>query len=146
MYTQILVATDGTEIATKAVRQAGELAKAFGARLTIVTVTEQAPTFAAPELGWSVPASVYDDIREGNVVASRKLLEAALAEAGVPAETVHVENQLPYEGILGTASRIGADLIVMGSHGHRGLQRLLLGSQASKVLSLAEVPVLVVKG
>lgn len=145
MYSRILVATDGTDMGGSAVAQAGGLARALGATLTIVTVTEQAPTFATPEIGWSVPASVFDDIRRANVEQSRKVLDDAVARAGVRAETVHVENQQPFQGILDTAQSVDADLIVMGSHGHRGIQRLILGSQAAKVLSLATVPVLVVR-
>lgn len=145
MYTSILAATDGTDIAAKAAQHAAYLARTLGAKLTFVTVTEKAPTFAAPEIGWSLPASVFDDIRRANIETSRKILEAAMKASGLAAETIHVENQAPFEGILVAAHTTGADLIVLGSHGHRGLERLILGSQAQKVLSLAKVPVLVVK-
>lgn len=146
MYSQILVATDGSETAIKAVTQAGTLAKAVGSKLTIVTVTEQAPTFAGPEIGWSLPPSIYDDIRRSNVEESRKVLAAAVALAGYPAATIHVENRAPYQGILDTAHSIGAELIIVGSHGRRGIERLILGSEAAKVLSLADMSVLVVRG
>lgn len=145
MFKSILVATDGTDIAAKAVDHAAFLARTLGAKLTIVTVTEQAPTFATAELGWSVPATVFEDIRKANFEASRKILDRAAKAAGMPAETRHVENQSPFQGILLAADGAVADLIVVGSHGHRGLERLILGSQAQKVLSLATVPVLVVK-
>lgn len=145
MYNHIIAATDGTDVAAKAVEHAANLARKLGARLTLVTVTEQAPTFAAPEIGWSVPQSVFDDIRRANADKSRAILEAAVKATGLAAGTVHVEEQAPFQGILDAAEKVGADLIVVGSHGHRGLERLILGSQAAKVLSLAKVPVLVIK-
>lgn len=145
MYQNVIAATDGTEVATKAVEHAAYLARTLGARLTLVTVTEQAPSFAAPEIGWSVPRSVFDDIRKANRDKSRAILDAASKASGLAAGTMHVEDQAPFQGILDAADKAGADLIVVGSHGHRGLERLILGSQAAKVLSLAKVPVLVVK-
>jgi len=145
VYKQILVATDGSDLATKAVSQAGELASRLGAELTIVTVTEQLPTFASSELGWSVPDTVFDDIRKANAQRSRNIMAQARDAARVPCKGVHVEDTSPYQGIIDTADAYGADLIVVGSRGHRGLDQLLLGSQASKVLSLAKVPVLVVR-
>ncbi|HEV7293199.1 MAG TPA: universal stress protein [Devosia sp.] len=145
MYRNILVAADGSELSTRAVTHAGGLTRTVGSKLVIVNVTEQAPTFASAEIGWSVPASVYDDIRKANVDKSRAILKAAVRASGVSAEMLHIEEQRPFQGILEAAERTGADLIVMGSHGHRGLERLILGSQASKVLSLSAVPVLIIK-
>ena len=139
MYSAILVATDGTELAQKAVRQAGELAQLMGARLILVTVTEQVPAIN------TLSPSVFDDIRTARVAENRAILAAAAGAVAVKAETIHVENREPFEGILDAARQSGADLIVMGSHGRRGFERLLLGSQASKVLSLAQVAVLIVK-
>lgn len=145
MYRSILVATDGSAVATSAVAQAGTLARSLGAKLTIVTVTPQAPAFDAAEIGWSVPRSVFDEIRRANVEKSNAVLRAAAAASGVDAETVAIEDERPYQGILDTATRVEADLIVLGSHGNRGLDRLILGSQAQKVLNLATVTVMIVK-
>jgi nucleotide-binding universal stress UspA family protein len=145
LYTSILAATDGTDIAARAAEHAAFLARTLGARLTFVTVTDRPPTFAAPEIGWSVSPSVYEDIRKANAQTSRKILDAAVKASGLAADGLHIEDQAPFEGILVAAETTHADLIVIGSHGHRGLERLILGSQAQKVLSLAKVPVLVVK-
>lgn len=145
MYERVLVATDGSLFAAKAVEHSATIARAMGAKLTIVTVTEQAPTFAAAEIGWSLPSSVYDDIRRANVERSRAILSAAASAAGTEVVTVHVENQRPADGIMQTASEMAADLIVVGSRGHGGIQQLLLGSQAAKILAMASCPVLVVK-
>jgi nucleotide-binding universal stress UspA family protein len=92
-----------------------------------------------------VPQSVFDDIRNANIDKSRAILDAAVKASGVAASTLHIEDQSPFQGILEAAEQAAADLIIVGSHGHRGLERLILGSQAAKVLSLARVPVLVVK-
>lgn len=145
MFRNIVVATDGSELAVKAVGQAGDLARTHGAKLTIVTVTAQAPVFDDSEIGWTVPASAFDAIRRANTEKGRAILRAAVAATGVDAEAIQVENERPYEGILEAAKTAGADLIVMGSHGRRGFDRLLLGSQAAKILSLAPVSVLIVK-
>jgi nucleotide-binding universal stress UspA family protein len=145
MYQSIVVAADGSTLSERAVASAGALAKALGAKLTMVTVTEQMPTFAAAEIGWSVPATVYDDIRRANSDRAKTILRAAQGISGIDADAVHIEEQVPYQGILDAAGRVEADLIVMGSHGHRGIERLILGSQAAKVLSLATIPVLIVK-
>lgn len=148
MYQNILVATDGTDLGSRAVEHGAKLAKALGAALTIVTVTEPPPTFAGAEVGWSVPPDVYEQIREADADRARTILATASSAAaglGCSAKSMHIPEQLPYAGILDAAKGIAADLIVMSSHGHRGLDRLILGSQAAKVLPLATVPVLIVK-
>lgn len=145
MFTSILAATDGTLLAEKAVAHASDLAKAFGARLMLVTVTEQAPVFDVSELSGRHTSTVFDQIRQANAEQSQRILEKAASTVGVAVETLHVEDMQPFQGILDAAKQSGADLIVMGSHGRRGFERLILGSQASKVLSLAEVPVLIIK-
>lgn len=145
-YKTILVACDGTELAKEAVAQASAIAKAFGSTLSVVTVSEPPPTFASSEVGWSVPASVYEEIHAANSVAAQKIFAGARATSSVPIkDAIHVENSGAAEGIVDTAKKIGADLIVMGSHGYRGLSRLILGSQATKVLTHSSIPVLIVK-
>lgn len=145
-YRTILAAVDGTEFATRALERAASIAKAVGASLSIVTVSPPPPTFASSEIGWSVPASVYDQIRTASAAAAEKVFADSKAISAVPIkDAIHVENIEPAEGILDVANKLGADLIVMGSHGHRGINRLLLGSQAAKVLSQSKVSVLIVK-
>lgn len=145
MFKVIVAATDGSPLGTLSVVHAAQLASAFRSRLVIVTVTEETPTFFQPDTGWSMPTSVFNEVREANAERSRAILDAAEKAGGVRAEKLHIEDRQPFQGILDAANEVGADTIVMGSHGHRGLQRLILGSQASKVLSLAEVPVVIVK-
>jgi nucleotide-binding universal stress UspA family protein len=145
-YRTILAAVDGTELATRALQRAASIAEALGASLSIVTVSSPPPSFASSEIGWSVPASVYEQIRAASAAAAQKLFADARANSTVPLkETIHVESSGAAEGILDAAGKLGADLIVMGSHGHRGINRLILGSQAAKVLSQSEISVLIVK-
>ncbi|MET3925080.1 universal stress protein [Devosia sp. 2618] len=145
-YKTILVASDGSELAKRAVVQAGAIAKALGASLSVVTVSSPPPTFAAAEIGWSVPPNVFDQIHAANDAAASKIFAQAKVASGIAiSKSVHFQNASPADGIIETAKQLGADLIVMGSHGHSGLNRLLLGSQATKVLAHSTVPVLIVK-
>jgi nucleotide-binding universal stress UspA family protein len=148
MYRNILIATDGSELATKGLRHGVALARALGAAVTIVTVTEG---WSAMELAREARAGVRDPIAEFERAASEsalRILEGArkLAEEdGMIAETVHVPDKRPAEGIIRTAEDRKCDLIVMASHGRRGLQRLFLGSQALEVLTRSTVPALIVR-
>ena len=145
MYRTILAATDGTELAQKAVDQAAELARVCGAKLVLVTVTEQVTVYDASEFGMAMSQEVFDEIRRANGERARKILSTVAGRLSQRPETIHIDERQAAEGILEASRQCHADLIVMGSHGRRGLDRLLLGSQASKVLSLSPVPVLIVK-
>ena len=146
MYKHILIATDGTESAAKAVRQGLALAKALGAKVTAATVSEPWNfVLAALAERRHRPESLadYDKCRDAaaerifwgvHQVANR--LDQACA-------TVHIKDRPPADGILEAAHAHGCDLIVMGSHGRRGFAKLLLGSQTSRVLALSATPVLV---
>jgi len=143
MFKHILVATDGSDLATNAVKQASELAQLLKAKITIVTVSSMPSMFFTPDV-WT-PA-MYEDIAKANAEHSKKTLQQAAKLCIGDVDTVAVESASPADGIVDTAERIGSDLIMMGSHGYRGINRLILGSQASKVLSLAKGTVLIVKG
>lgn len=143
MYKNLLIASDGSELADKAVMQGLALAKALGAKATVVTVSDPWTAFGTVELGASFPIEEYERACDE---AAQKLLgviaERAKTES-VDCTTVHVKDQFPAEGILETAKAQGCDLIVMASHGRRGVSRLLLGSQANRVVTHSEIPVLV---
>ncbi len=145
MYQNVMVATDGSDLATAAVDHAASIARAFNASLTIVTVALQAPVFDTMSGGGAISQSVFDEIRRANVEQCTTILKRAAAAVGPGARTEMVESLNAYEGILHTAKEIGADLVVMGSHSRSLLSRLVLGSQASKVVNLSEVPVLIVR-
>ncbi|MEQ1941770.1 universal stress protein [Mesorhizobium sp. VNQ89] len=149
MYKHILISTDGSELAQKGVDHGLSLAKSLGAKVTIVTVTEPFPFSAtAAGAGW-VPgpddiASYQEGQKEFADRTLAKVKEAAQV-LGVEAATVHVADARPAEAILDVAKTEACSLIVMASHGRRGLGRLLLGSQTSEVLAHSSVPVLVVR-
>jgi len=95
--------------------------------------------------GGAIPQSVFDDIRRATVDQCSATLKKAAEAAGPGVRTEMVESPSAYAGILDLAKKIGADLIVMGSHSRTPLGRLILGSQATKVVTFSEVPVLIVK-
>ena len=146
MYKHILIATDGSELAQKAEVAGLALAKAIGARATAVTVTEPWDAFsmaALAERGMPNPVADYD---EAVATAANRVLwgvSEAAKRIGISCTTVHVKDKYPAEGIIETARERGCDLIVMTSHGRRGISKVLIGSQATKVVTLSPVPVLV---
>ena len=141
MYKNLVIATDGSELARKAVAQGLALAKTLGARVTLVTVTEVMPAMVSA----TSLLSIQDYERAAAANAARILGDAGAAAkaSGIACDTVHVKDRYPAEGIVETAKTRGADLVVMASHGRRGLSKLLLGSQAAEVVSLRPVPVLI---
>jgi nucleotide-binding universal stress UspA family protein len=145
MYTHILIATDGSELAHKAVVQGFALAKAINANVTVVTVTEPWTAVVPGEMGMAFPVEDYEKGASENAARILAAVQKEADAAGIPADTVHMEDQYPADGIIATAKEKGCDLIVMASHGRRGLSRLLLGSQANNVVVHSEVPVLVVR-
>lgn len=149
MYHHILISTDGSELGCKGLDHGLTLAKALGARVTVITVTERFPAYAisAGEV-WITAAELEGEFE----TKQRQLAEDILATArdaaekiGVPAEMLHVANALPAEAIVTAARERDCSLICMSSHGRRGLGRLLLGSQTAEVLAHSPVPVLVVR-
>jgi nucleotide-binding universal stress UspA family protein len=141
MYRNILIATDGSALATAAAQQGIALAKGLGAKVTMLKVTEP--------LYW-YDANIPADAQPGIVRAEREAAKAILAgladaakAAGVACETVHSEQGPPYVSIIETAKAKGCDLIVMGSHGRSGVEALFLGSHTLKVLTHSKIPVLV---
>ena len=148
MYRHILIATDGSERASKGVQHGLALAVRLQAKATVLTVSEPINTGFDDALGWSAEATALPDFQNARNEAARKVLDAAAAEgaqAGVTPQLLHVADRYAAETIVDTAERQGCDLIVMASHGRRALGRLLLGSQTSEVLARCGVPVLVIR-
>lgn len=144
MFKCILVPTDGSEITSKAVKTAVDLAKLAGASLVTVSVKEPFPYSAISEMQPVPPQEFYD--AQERIAASRvkAVCEVATA-AGVPCEAFTVEAVHPWEAIIDQAKSSGCDVIVMASHGRRGVSALLLGSETSRVLTHSPLPVFVVK-
>lgn len=149
MYTHILIATDGSELAGKGIDQGLALAKQLGAKVTIVTVTEKWSTAdVANPARWQLHDHPIEEYEAAAAAAAKTILDAAAAvaaKAGVPVALKHVKDRLAAEGIIEAAAEAGCDLVVMTSHGRRGLGRLLLGSQTTEVLTHSKIPVLVVR-
>ena len=148
MYANILLSTDGSDVARKGVKQRLALAKALNAKVTVITVSEPLPpAVGADALAWIPSKAEIDSFDAANKERAGKVLDEAQAMAkqiGILAELLHVPNAHPATTIIETAKSRGCDLVVMGSHGRRGLRKLFLGSQTSEVLADGSVPVLVV--
>ena len=147
MYSHILIATDGSDVGQKGVDHGLALAKALGARVLVLTVSEPFPA-SVSALAYAPSEAMLDDFESGQAKAASETLAAIKAEAGqagVTAETMYVADAQPAEAILAAAQSHQCDLIVMGSHGRRGLGRLVLGSKAYEVVSHGHIPVLVVR-
>ena len=144
MYKRILVPTDGSEITAKAVETAVAMARAFGAKLVTLAVKEPFPYSAITEMQ-PIPPQEFFDAQERIAVKHLDQVKAACAAAGVECLAAAVEAAHPWESIIDFGKDQGADLIVMASHGRRGVAALLLGSETQKVLTLSTVPVLVVR-
>ena len=143
MYGRILIATDGSELSNKAVDQGLALAKAVGAKATILRVTSQPAPMVYEGIVVALPVEEIADEIAKNVEKYFVTLRAKASNIGVDAETIQIENDFPWQVIIDTARDKGAALIVMASHGRRGLSAVLLGSETQKVLTHSTIPVLV---
>lgn len=144
MFKHILIPTDGSELAERAVSMAIEQAKLNGARITAVSVIDLYPYIGAIEVMPTGIEGWQEAIRAEADAAVLKVKDAAKA-AGVECDTAVQEDTLPWRGLLAVAERSGCDLIVMSSHGRGGITSALLGSQTARVLSHTKLPVLVVR-
>ena len=147
MYTNLLIATDGSKLSEKAVAHAVGLAKKLGAKLTAF---HAAPDYPEPMYSEGI---IYEMMsrKEYDAMAAadaQKILAkvAKVAEsAGVRCDTRHALSREPWEAILAAAKGNKCDAIVMGSHGRGGLAALFLGSQTQKVLAHSKLPVIVAR-
>ena len=145
MHRHILIPTDGSELSQNAIDYGMALAKSVNAKVTVLNVSMPFHTFAV-EPGMITDTPEHHGKRMA-ILAAKYLnvaKEAALA-AGVSCETMHVEHDQPYLAIIETATRKSCDLIVMASHGRRGISAIVLGSETVKVLTHSTIPVLVVR-
>jgi nucleotide-binding universal stress UspA family protein len=147
MYAHILISTDGSELAQKGVDHGLALADENGSKVTIITVTEPFPVPSISASGWGMAGMDPDRLKDANTRHAEAILSAAKAaaeEMGLTVETLHIPNALPAAAIVDAAKTHDCDLIVMASHGYRGIKRVLLGSQTAEVVASAHIPVLVV--
>jgi nucleotide-binding universal stress UspA family protein len=143
MYKHILLPTDGSEVSIRAVDAGIELAKALGARVYALHVI--LPFQSLTYITQIIPDSESSYTEESVRWAERYLGEVRdkASQAGVACDSDYVFDKHPCEAILRVAQEKGCDLIVMGSHGWRGLTKLLLGSETQKLLVRSQLPVLV---
>ena len=144
MFKHILVPVDGSETSSKAVAKAVGLAKAFGSIVTVLYVIDPYP-FTCVGADFAYGQAQY--LSAATAEANQALDEAkkVFEDAGVQVNTLLGEGHAVHEGIGRVLSSVDADLIVMGSHGRRGLEKLMLGSVTQRVLGVVHVPVLVVR-
>jgi nucleotide-binding universal stress UspA family protein len=147
MYQRILVPTDGSSLSKKAVRSAVELAAAVGAEVVALNVVPRYP-MSYFEGGISIAPSEVARVERQWVEKGQSIADevSRMAErAGVKARAVTVRSDLVAEAILAAAKKNKCDLVVMASHGRKGLKRLLLGSETQHVLTHGNIPVLVLR-
>jgi nucleotide-binding universal stress UspA family protein len=141
MYRHILIPTDGSELAEHGVAHGLALAKSLGAKASVIFVLEPLSEMTGPHFLQAL--ATYIELRKEQAKSVLDRAANAAKEAGVPCETIQVENGQPYQAIIAAAKDKGCDLIVMSSHGRSGLSMLLIGSVTNKVLTHAKTPVLV---
>jgi nucleotide-binding universal stress UspA family protein len=144
MFKRILVPTDGSDITAKAIDTALDLAKAGSGQMFAVSIKEPFPYSAISEMQ-PVPPQEFYDAQERIAAGRVKAVVDAAQAAGVACNGHTVEALHPWEAILDHAKAQQCDLIVMASHGRRGVAALLLGSETQRVLIHSSLPVLIVK-
>lgn len=145
MFKSILLPTDGSQLSERAAQTAIEFAKIHGARITAVSVILPLPVMPLADAAVLPDAGVYDREMRRSVEAGLAKVVAAAAAAGVQCDAVLDEAVSPYEVIVKTAEERHCDIILMASHGRKGLNKLFLGSETQKVLAHTQLPVLVLR-
>lgn len=145
MFKHILVPVDGSRTAMLAVEKAIGLARAFAAQVTAICVINPYP-FTGVGTDFAYGQAEYLSAATAEANAAIHAARTALEAAGVAADSTVTEANAPWRGVVQAAESVGADLIVMGSHGRSGLEKLVLGSVTQAVLSHTKLPVLVVRG
>jgi nucleotide-binding universal stress UspA family protein len=143
MFKHILLPTDGSELSNAAIHNGIQFAKSINAKVTGLSVIVPSHTLIlSPEIFRNNEDKYYEDsrIQVENYLA---VITRVAQEAGVVCDTAYVTAPLAYEAIIKFAEQQGCDLILMASHGRKGMQGLLIGSETAKVLTHTKLPVLV---
>jgi nucleotide-binding universal stress UspA family protein len=143
MYKRILIPTDGSEASQRALLAGVEFAREVGAEVVGLTAT---PEFSVLSTDSDMLEDTPEQFAANSAARAARLLgaiQSAADDAHVPCRTEHAVDDDPYAAIIAAAQKSGCDLIVMASHGRRGLKGLLLGSETQKVLVHSTIPVLV---
>lgn len=145
MFKHILVPTDGSQFSRDAVRKAVTLAKENGAKVSALYVKLPAPAHYWSHVIWvNLPEpSAFEEFSEKEAQEALEFVEGACREEGVECSKLSVTNEHVYQAIIDEATARDCDLIFMASHGRRGIDALVLGSETHKVLTHSKIPVLV---
>lgn len=143
MYKRILLPTDGSNLSQRSVMAGVDLAKSIGAEVVAMTATPEFHTFTTDPEMLEQTLQQYDEASRARAQRMLDDVAAVARDAGVPCTSVQLASDEPYEAIISSARDKHCDLIVMASHGYRGLKGLLLGSETQKVLVHSAIPVLV---
>jgi nucleotide-binding universal stress UspA family protein len=143
MFKHILIPTDGSDLSRKAMLYGVQLAKESNAKVTALTIRQ--PYMVTAVDTFAVVGSQEEFEMSSREIADRALEQARMAgeAAGVVVDAAQEVHDQPYRAIIDCALANGCDLIVMASHGRRGVAAMLLGSETSKVLTHSTIPVLV---
>ncbi|QHJ01239.1 universal stress protein [Xylophilus rhododendri] len=144
MFQKILVPVDGSDTSIAAIHRAVTIARAFGSTVTVVSVIDPYP-FTGVSSDMAYGQEQYLVAANNEAAAALDLARNAASGLGFEVEVLVVEGHAVHRGIVETAESVDADLIVIGSHGRRGLEKLVLGSVTQRVLGDAHMPVLVVR-
>jgi nucleotide-binding universal stress UspA family protein len=145
MYDRILVPTDGSDVSAAAEQAAIAFARAHGSEVVVLAVGQPQPPIASAEAAMAIDPGLDDAVLLDAAKEHARNVANAAEAAGVRCTSLAVLDYSPADAILATADSHACDLIFMGSHGRRGLSRLLAGSVTQKVLSDAHVPVMVMR-
>jgi nucleotide-binding universal stress UspA family protein len=143
MFTHVLLPTDGSKLSENTIRKGVQLARSMSARVTGLSVT---PKLRFSNYDSEIPGGIKEAAaRQCRAMCEERLnfIRRAAEEAGVVCQVVSESDDEPYEAIIRTAETRGCDLIMMASHGRRGVAGILLGSETQKVLTHSKIPVLV---
>ncbi|WEF23610.1 universal stress protein [Paracoccus sp. S3-43] len=143
MFKHILIPTDGSELAGQAIDKGLALAASLGAAVTVVIVTEPFHILSTDAVQVESSRSSYDTDAAAYADRVLKAARAKAEAAGVRVQTHHKWHDNPYQAIIDTALDEGCDLIAMASHGRRGVAAVVMGSQATRILTHSKIPVLV---
>jgi nucleotide-binding universal stress UspA family protein len=143
MFKHVLIPTDGSDLSMKAVERGIALARATGAKITVLTVIEPFRVLATDSRRIAATRKAYEQHVRRQAEDVLKQAERQAKTQGVPCTIVCKESDQPYQAIIETATRKKCDLIAMASHGRKGVAALVLGSETSKVLTHSSIPVLV---
>jgi nucleotide-binding universal stress UspA family protein len=143
MFRHLLIPTDGSDLSRKAVLYGVQLAKECGAKVTALTLAEPYRVASMDAILVSIGEDEYEEESRRTAEQALDQVRVAAEAAGVTCETIREVHDQPYRAIIDVAHAQGCDLIVMASHGRRGMSALLLGSETNKVLTHSTIPVLV---